>query len=687
MTVPVYRQKRTRLVFDTECYPNYWAIGFRNPRTGRRLVFERTERQDLDRRAVAKIVRKYCIVGFNSNNYDIPMLLMAMAGATNAQLKACNDQLIPNNGEKWARFRPWEFIEHHGLTVPPFLDHIDLWDVSPASAQKISLKLYAGRLHSRTMRDLPFHHSARLSNYQINVIRDEYLPNDLEVTSDLLDELAKQLEIRESLSQREDMDLRSKSDAQIAEAVIKQAVERKLGRRIYKPAIRPYRFNYEPPDFIRFETTHLQQLLHRIVSTPFIVRDDGYVLPPAYLKDEPITVDGTPFQMGIGGLHSMETSISYYADDDTEIVDRDVRGYYPNQIIKSGRGPKAMGPHFQPVYVGIVDDREAAKAAGKKDEAEGGKVMANGTFGKTSQPGSVLYGPDLMIQTTLGGQLSILMLVERLGRAKFKVISVNTDGVVTVIDRARRWLFDAIIFDWECETGLVTEETRYRSIHSRDVNNYVAITTDGKAKVKGQYAECGRGQPAAMGLKKTPDAQIASDAVVAFLKDGTPVERTIQACKDVRKFVVVWRVNGGCEFDGEYLGKAVRWYHSTQVHEPLREIGTGKVVAASMGAMPIMTLPDDYVLPEDIDVAWYVREAYARLEDAGVAVVDPALRGRNGTFLARHEDQKTVHIVDAGTGIAACGRARKSIREQWVEVDAAPEGRGMCSKCKKASEL
>lgn len=688
MTAP-YLQDRPRVVFDTECYPNYWAIGIKNPATGKRVVYDRTPTKELNRQALAQVIRKYCLVGFNSNGYDIPMVLKAMTGADNRVLKECNDQLIPNRaaGEKFALFRSWQFNEHHGLTVPKFLDTIDLQEVSPAAAQMPSLKLYAGRLHSRTMRDLPFDVFEVLSPGKIIVIRDEYLPNDLDVTADLLAELHKQLEIRVAMSRRYGMDLRSKSDAQIAEAVIKQAVESKLGRRLYKPNVRPYTFYYKPPAFIQFQTPQLQELLERIKTTKMIVKPDGYVLLPDYLGKQPQIIGGTPFQMGLGGLHSVEKSISYYADDDTEIIDRDVRGYYPNQIIASGKGPTVMGEHFQPVFKGIVVEREEAKAAGDKDRAEGGKVMANGTFGKTGSPMSVLYAPEMLIQTTIGGQLSIIMLIESFFLAGFKVISANTDGLVTIVPKDRKWLFEAIIFDWEVATSLVTEETVYRALHSRDVNNYVAIQTDGSAKTKGAFAECGPGQPAAMGMKKTPDAQIASDAVVEFLRNGTPIEETINNCYDVRRFVVVRRVNGGCEFEGEYLGKAVRWYYSVDVHEPLREIGTGKAVGSSTGAMPMMTLPEGNALPDDIDIDWYVREAYARLEDVGVAVTDPKLRGRTGTIIARLPEQKTFHLFDAATAVAACGRKRDTMRDELIEVSNVPHGHRLCGKCQKANNL
>lgn len=687
MNVAPYLQVKPDVICDTECFPNYWAIGFRGYESGKYLVFERMTDLELDRHRIAKVFRQYRVITFNGTKYDLPMILLAMTGASNRQLQEAND-LIIEQGMSW-----WAFYDHYGLKVPSWLDHVDLMEVSPAAASRLSLKLYSGRLHSRTMRDLPFIPGVSLTAAKLAVIRNEYLPNDLRVTSDLRKELDEQLRIRVDMSKRYSMDLRSKSDAQIAEAVIKQTVEKKTGQKLYKADIRPYKFFYEPPSFIEFQTPSLQELFERIKQTQFVVKYDGYVLLPEYLSKEPVVIDGSAYQMGLGGLHSTEKQTFYESDEEIEIVDRDVRSYYPNQIIQSGKAPKVMGTHFQPVYQAIVREREHAKAAGDKARAEGGKVMANGTFGKMGSPLSVLYAPEMLIHTTIGGQLSMLMLIEAVTLAGFKVVSANTDGIVTLVERGDKERFDSILFDWECSTGLITEETCYQGLYSRDVNSYVATYIDTKSgelkiKTKGMFAESGPGQPAALGLKKAPDAQICSDAAVAYLVHGVMPEDTIAACEDVRKFIVVYRVAGGCEdHDGKYLGKAVRWYYSRDVRQPLREIGTDKTVAASMGAMPIMTLPDDYALPCDLNVTWYVREAYARIQDTGYPVDDPAFRGRSGTRIGRLENQKTYHLIDAAKGVALCGRARVSIRDLWIEVKQLPVGTRLCARCRNGSGL
>ena len=328
-------------------------------------------------------------------------------------------------------------------------------------------------------------------------------------------------------------------------------------------------------------------------------------------------------------------------------------------------------------------------------ETETKKILINGTFGKLGSPYSILYAPEMLIQTTVTGQLSLLMLVEQFTLAGFEVLSANTDGIVTRVPKAKRGLFTAIVFDWECASGMVTEETFYRAVYSRDVNNYMALKKDqdkageftGKIEVKrkGVFAPSGRGIPAAFGLKKTPNLEVCYDAAVEFVLNGTAVESHIRNCQDIRKFVTVRNVKGGALKDDERIGKVVRYYYSVETDTPLFYASNGNRVPRSDGAMPCMTLPDE--LPGDIDYLRYEREAYAILHECGLVVDDPDTRGRTCTYLGRREDQKTIHTINAATGVALCGTTRKNRREPWIELTSVPEGERHCSKCRKADEL
>jgi hypothetical protein len=675
-----YTESRPKAVCDTEAFPNYWSIAFREVDGPRVISFERTETQRLNIPALHNIFRRWTVITFNGINYDMPMIALALMGAKNALLKRANDDIIPGGGLVGLKY--WEFEERYGVSMPDYLDHIDLMEVSPGSPAKPSLKLYAGRLHSRRMQDLPFNPSQRLSDEQIAQVRS-YHGNDLEVTLDLYRELQPQIELRARMSERYGIDLRSKSDAQVAEAVIRVEIERREGRRVYKPDIVRGSFRYTAPDYIRFADPELRALLLGIQQASFGVGPDGVVRAPAILEGAKVVIGGGEYRVGLGGLHSSEKRAVHLADDDEVLLDRDVTSYYVNIILGCSLYPKHLGAVFLAVYKELYEERLAAKRAGDKSKAESLKVVVLGSFGKFGSPYSVLYAPNLMIQTTITGQLAALMLIEWLNRAHFVVISANTDGFVTRVPRARREEFEAIVKEWETATGLPTEETEYAALYARDVNNYLALKPNGEVKRKGVFTAAGPGQPGAAGMKKNPDGDIVIEAVIALLRDGKPVERTIRGCTDIRKFVAIRRVKGGAEKDGKVLGKAVRWYRGVGAEGQISYCENGNKVPDSDGAVPCMDLPTEF--PLDVDYTAYIHEAYATLQELGLDVEDPAYAGRNGVVLARLPDQSTWHFVEMPGGVARCGRVSPSLRDPWLETSDVPgEGR-LCKACQRAA--
>jgi len=193
-------------------------------------------------------------------------------------------------------------------------------------------------------------------------------------------------------------------------------------------------------------------VLATVLATPFVVTDTGKMMLPKAL-DQAITIGATTYTMGIGGLHSTEQSTAHFADDNTILVDRDVASYYPRIILNSGLAPGEMGQHFLSAYRSIVERRLAAKKSGDKVTDDALKITINGSFGKFGSKYSVLYAPRLLIQTTLTGQLSLLMLIEQLEGAGISIVSANTDGIVIKCPAHLELDMDNIIGAWEMITG------------------------------------------------------------------------------------------------------------------------------------------------------------------------------------------------------------------------------------------
>src|SRR5690606_34682041 len=88
-----------------------------------------------------------------------------------------------------------------------------------------------------------------------------YCVNDTHNTLQLLKTLKENIGLRFAMSKEYGIDLRSKSDAQIAEAVLRKELSA-LGHRTKPPVIPPgTEYRYQVPHFIRFQTPNLQYAL------------------------------------------------------------------------------------------------------------------------------------------------------------------------------------------------------------------------------------------------------------------------------------------------------------------------------------------------------------------------------------------------------------------------------------------
>lgn len=610
---------KDKLVWDTEFYPNYALWGFKNARTGKVVYDELHSGEQLDERRRDKllwILRNFTLIGFNDSAFDLPMAMAILAGFSTERLVAAANSLI-SGGEYMNGLRPQEFYKVNKIK-PIFVDHIDLIELTPLGP---GLKTCAGRLHAPRMADLPYIPGKILTPDQITVLR-WYWVNDLDNTHLLFNAHKTAIELRELLSQEYSVDVRSKSDPQIADAVIRKEIQRMTGQKYLERAkIEPGRkFKFNPAPYLQYESETMQWVLNFIREQVFVIDDYGSPTESKELSDLSFNIGNSTYQMGIGGLHSKEKRVVHMSNDDYELSDNDVTSYYPALIIQQGMYPPNIGPAFLTVFKRIFDRRIAAKRAGDKATAETLKIVLNGTFGKTAERGgySVVYYPEMMIQTTLGGQLALLMLIEKLELNGIEVVSANTDGIMvkcprTLLDRKAeimRW--------WQDTTALGLEDKIYKAIYSRDINNYIALYEKPDTKETGawQYAKAigaYRKTLEVYPLKWNPTADICNEAVIQFLATGKPVEETIRECDDVRKFIEVRTVRGGACKAGVYFGKAIRWYYSTEEVGELINAKNGHSIARSTGARACMRLPS--TLPPDLDYPRYIERALGILSD------------------------------------------------------------------------
>jgi hypothetical protein len=598
-------EHKEKFVFDIELYSNYFLIAFKSIRTGKIVYIDMQEGEFIDKRKLDWIVNTFTLVGFNSNNFDIPILSMALAGKTLAQMKNATMRIIEwgeNYREVLKDFR----------VKPIKVDHIDLIEIAPLFA---SLKIYAGRLHAKRMQDLPFNPDIILSQEQIAITR-YYCINDLNNTQHLYESLEEQIKLREELGKQYNIDLRSKSDAQIAESIFTNEVSRLNNEKIVRPLIEPGTcYYYKVPSFLKYKTPLLNWALDTISNARFIVADHGSIELPEEMQKLELTINKSTYTLRIGGLHSTEKTVAHIATDKTKLYDCDVVSYYPFIILNQSLYPTHLGVNFLRAFGNVVQARVHAKRNKDMITSNALKIVINGTFGKLGSKYSNLYAPDLLIQVTVTGQLSILMLIERLELKGIEVVSANTDGIVVKCPTELKPLMDAIVKQWEVDTNFEMEFAEYSALYSRDINNYIAVKPDGKVKTKGAYANPWAEANKSVWLSKNPTSSICIQAVQDLLVKRTPIITTITECKDITKFITVRTVKGGAVKDGEYLGKAIRWYYAENETGEIIYAKSGNKVARSDGAKPLMDLPSE--LPTDINYDWYVIEAEKILKEIG----------------------------------------------------------------------
>jgi len=589
------------LILDVECFHDYFLICFLDRETGKTASFDMWPGKPLNVSRVAHYMRNETTISFNGNSYDLPMISAALDIRNCAELKKISDEIIKSN------LPSWRVCKDMDVSVPNTWDHIDIIDVVPGQA---SLKVYAGRIGYAKLQELPIDPSASISSEQREDLR-RYCINDLRVTDALYRTVEKQIALRVEMGAEYGVDLRSKSDAQIAETVLKSEIERASNKTLRVPKISDSAtFRYLDPKIISFKSAELNDIFARILDHKFGLSANGSIALPDWLKDTRIVIGGNEYQMGIGGLHSCEKSQSVRAGDTHILADFDVASYYPSIILQQNIAPDNMGDDFTDVYKSIVERRIAAKRAGDKVTADTLKIVVNGSFGKLGSKYSALYAPNLLIQTTITGQLALLMLIERVNAIGAKVVSANTDGIVVFAPKTMENALADVMFNWELDTSYELERSDYIALHSRDVNNYFAVKKDGSVKRKGAFAQAG--------LMKNPVFEIVSDAVADHLAGKSDYRKTIMSCRDLHKFVMLRKVTGGAVWRGEPIGKSVRFYYSTSVghDEMISYAKNTNKVPQSDGAKPCLDLPE--MFPSDVDFERYVGMARMVFDQIGV---------------------------------------------------------------------
>ena len=140
-----------------------------------------------------------------------------------------------------------------------------------------------------------------------------------------------------------------------------------------------------------------------------------------------------------------------------------------------------------------------------------------------------MYDPQARLHVCIGGQLSILMLIEEAELAGYHCFMSNTDGASFKIKRSQKEAFFKMCKEWEQKTTYTLEYAYFKEIYFETVNSYIGIKDDGEIKKKNSFLTDTE-------LHKNKSNRIIALALEQYFIHKIPVEDYINSFKDIKQF-------------------------------------------------------------------------------------------------------------------------------------------------------
>lgn len=329
-------------------------------------------------------------------------------------------------------------------------------------------------------------------------------------------------------------------------------------------------------------------------------------------------IAGVPHTFAWGGVHGALPQYEYHCKDDEYLIMSDVASLYPSLMIQYNLHSRNIADPKK--FIEIYNTNLEMKA-NKNPLRPVYKLICNTTYGCMGDIYNPLYDKLHQNLVCVFGQMLLLDLIEKCENIpSFKLIQSNTDGILVLIKKKDFELFDTIVKEWEKRTRLSMEYSYFKSIFQKDVNNYVAVKTSGSFKTKGAYVK-----------KLTEldyDLPIINKAMVEYMVNNVPVEKTIDECKTLKEFQKIVKISSNyyCGWhNNRFLTDKTFRVFASKSHQ---DTYIGKVKEIGATIEKFANTPDHcLIINEDInemkiplmlDKQWYVDLTKERLTQFGV---------------------------------------------------------------------
>jgi hypothetical protein len=425
------------------------------------------------------------MVGFNNLGFDYPVVhTLIRMGNSSAEILYSKAMAIINaqDDDRWS---------HLIYESDRVCSQIDLYQIHHFSnpAKATSLKTLEFNMRSESVEDLPFPVGKVLTLEECRVLID-YCSHDVSETEKFYHHTADKIKFREGLvKQYPGKDWLNFDDTKIGKEYFSIKLK-DAGVELYEYGVKGRAPRQSPRKSIPLkdvifpwitfnEGSDFGRILDWLKSQVIVETKDVF-------KGVEATVNGFTYVFGLGGIHGAIENETVISSSEQIIESWDVTSMYPNMAIVNNLYPEHLGLPFNVVYKSLYEERK--KYPKKSANSEMIKLALNSTYGNSNNAFSFFYDPKFTMSITVNGQLLICKLAEMvMSVPTARIIMVNTDGIEYTIHPSHKEQAVKVCQEWQILTKLQLENASYSKMWVRDVNNYIALYSDGKVKRKGSF--------------------------------------------------------------------------------------------------------------------------------------------------------------------------------------------------------
>lgn len=607
------------VVYDIEIFPNCFHCCCKDTETGNIYKFEISERKNMLEEMINFFRQpKTIFCGYNNHHYDDVIMNYIidyqniLAGLPYwricQSLFNLSQTIVEDEDGSRDKLKRWKYAH--------YFHSMDLLTMQFSQKLRVGLKTMQVTMHYKNVQEYDGDFDQPLPVTEIDKMI-AYNINDVESTTELLNRLKDQVELRLFIEKEHGIDCLSMDSVKMAETFLLEKYSEKSG--IPKNVIKEMRspMDYIPLKdvilpFIKYKNPKLQDVLEDMKKQIVYSKErKGY--------EKKFVLSNVVYSIGVGGIHSIHTPKIFLPAEDEFIGHADVASMYPSLLIEYKWGPRQCGEIFCDLFAGLKEERLEAKHTGQTVKNLFLKIVLNSPTGKMQQEVSWMYDPFNVFKIRINGQLILLMMVDRLLELGCEIIQVNTDGVVYRAKKALRSRIQEATREVESITRLTFEDDEYEAFYQYAINDYFGVikgyseTHNPKLiEKKGMFITDTK-------LGKGLAPVVIPKAVINYFLTKQPVSEFIEKDKDIRDFLMTQNVDKKFKVvhGDTQVQRINRFYASTNGYYLFKQSEDGSLehMLKKSGVTILNKFDDTPIENRKINYRYYISEARKIISD------------------------------------------------------------------------